>query len=134
MAEMLANFYAEALFKEVMEFRIFESNGDIYIRAFGLEGMRGDTVFFERENLPQVVQAIEEFFDPQRRQGRDTVFFQRGQDKFGIGISMLPPADIAVGLFNNRKATIDGLYKPGWSLDVPFPTARRIMEELKKLL
>lgn len=131
---VLNRFAAQTLFGGTGEFRIYEKDGDLYVRLYDSpeDTDAGATLFFERANLPYIVEAMEQYLDPDET--RKVIEVIRGKDNFGISTATPTKAHLAIALDNNRTATIDGLFKRIWSLYVEYETAVRLKDELKKLL
>lgn len=136
-AELLASFTAEQIPGEMREFQFINQSSDIFIRPYNLKrGWYGDSTFFERANLPYIVEAMEDYFDEDRRADRDYIQVQRGKDDFAISSGSPDKADkvILIIISNARSATIDGLHLRSWDIAMQPETALRLKDELKKLV
>ena len=126
--------------KRVFGYRTFSDENLILIGAYYTDGLPkgkyGGHVFFQRENLKAVIQAMEDWlYEKFEIRPEQSEIFVNG-DEFAVSLSF-PDRYVDIPLFNlanAREAEIDDYEKQVWAINTSIETGRKLLEELKQIL
>jgi hypothetical protein len=123
----------------VFGYRTFGDNSVIVIVAYYTDGLTkgtyGGHVFFQRENLKEVIQAIEDWFNPDLKITVPSINVTDNDDIFGVSFGYPDRFDVrpVLMLSTNIQSEIDGSEALGWDLVTDIDTGPKLIAELKKV-
>jgi hypothetical protein len=99
-------------------------------------GRYGAFVFFQRKNLKQVSQAIEDWLDDEKSTGKENIEIIEGEDDFLVSFGFPDRFDVrpVLMLTTFREAEINGYSQRAWDLVTAPETGHKLIEELKQIL
>lgn len=111
----------------------------IYIITFVVEGpfqgKLGSAVFFQRENLKEVIQAIEDWLDDEKSTGKEHIAVYANGDEFGVSFGHPDRFDVrpVLMLTTNIQSEIDGSQALSRNVVTDIDTGPKLIAELKKV-
>lgn len=120
-------------------YKILSDAERIYIMTFYTEGPyqgeMGSATFFQRENLSKVIQAIEDWLNPDLKILKNQLEITENGDDIGVSFAYPDRYDVTrwLDLANGREAEIDGSLQRAWGIYTAIETGYKLIEELKKV-
>ncbi len=111
----------------------------IYIITFVVEGpfqgKLGSAVFFQRENLKEVIQAIEDWLDDKKSTGKEHIAVYANGDEFGVSFGHPDRFDVrpVLMLTTNIQSEINGSETLSRNVVTDIDTGPKLIAELKKV-
>ncbi len=111
----------------------------IYILTFytagPYQGEMGSAVFFQRENLKAVIQAIEDWLDDEKSTGKEHIAVYANGDEFGVSFGHPDRFDVrpVLMLTTNIQSEINGSEALSWNLVTDIDTGPKLIAELSKV-
>ena len=99
------------------------------------KGELGAAVFFQRENLKEIIQAIEDWLNPDLKILKNQLEITENGDDIGVSFAYPDRYDVTrwLDLANGREAEIDGSLQRAWGIYTAIETGYKLIEELKKV-
>ncbi len=144
--EILTQLYTEELTYPFWERGISKNlykimtNGEIilignYCVEGEYKGKLGAAVFFQRENLKEVIQAIEDWLDDEKSTGKEHIAVYANGDEFGVSFGFPDRFDVrpVLMLTTNIQSEINGSEALSWNLVTDIDTGPKLIAELSKV-
>ena len=99
------------------------------------KGTVGGRVFFQRENLKEMTQAIEDWLDDEKSTGKEHIEIIQGEDDFLVSYGFPDRFDVRPVLMMTtfKEAEIDGYSQKAWDVVTDIDTGPKLIAELKKV-
>ena len=128
---------ADEVVDNTERYRVGLVGDEVVVETYTQGGGWAGGLFFERANLADVVQALQEASEANPLAGAVNRSVLKGGDLLGATIYEAGGAyqrgEIRVQLNNNRPAIMDGMRLHGWSITMTVKTARLLRDALQKL-
>ncbi len=98
-------------------------------------GRYGAFVFFQRENLSKVIQAVEDWLDDEKSTSKEHIEIIQGEDDFVVTYGFPDRFDVRPILMMKifREAEINGSSQRAWDLVTDIDTGPKLIADLKKV-
>lgn len=132
--KILSEFEAEGeILENLHAFRFGVIREDVVLAAKdGNDNWRGD-VLFERRHLKDVARGLDDLLTGRLVPQGNEFILEDGKDDIYIHPTM-PRADLSISIGNTRRARMDSLETGGWQIHVSVETAKRMRDEMLKLV
>ncbi len=120
-------------------YKILSDAERIYIMTFYTEGPyqgeMGSATFFQRENLKEVIQAIEDWLDDEKSTGKEHIAVYANGDEFGVSFGHPDRFDVrpVLMLTTNIQSEINGSETLSRNVVTDIDTGPKLIAELKKV-
>ncbi len=144
--QTLAELYTEELTYPFWErgvsknhYKIMTDNQLVLIGKYYVEGefkgRLGAKVFFQRENLKEMTQAIEDWLDDEKSTGKEHIEIIQGEDDFLVSYGFPDRFDVRPVLMMTtfKEAEIDGYSQKAWDVVTDIDTGTKLIAEVKKV-